>query len=415
MCGFAELARLEVTRIGWLLFIIAPFFFPASAYSDGNGPATDQASPDADFKNFLTTYGISPELTAINDTVWNTSGGNKTGTVDLGQIDLAISVDSEKTLGWTGGTFYIDLFVLYGGHPSDYLGDVQGSDNIEAQTSAKLYELWYEQALFSGNSAILVGYHNYNSDFYSANYGQALINPSFGIGPEAAQAKPSIFPTTSLAARFKVEPTERSYLLGGVYNGIPGDPNDQTGTDLTFNRHNGAFWAAEGGVISAKTDRPDQYYKAGIGGWYFAGDVEDPAGGPHSSDSGLYGLLENTLFAEAGDPAQVFGYFMQIGLAQQRPNQFGRYFGFGLSYTGLVPGRDQDITSAGWAYAKNSNEYSNDNPALDNNAAVYELTYQIALNGVFTIQPDLMWIHNPQNDPALDDAVALILRLEAAL
>ena len=406
MCGY-----LQAARFGCFLFFFAPFLFPLTAACDEIGISKIQS----DFNNLIKDYGIDPELTVINDTVWNTRGGVRSGIVNLGQADLAVSLDTEKSLGLPGGTLYLDLFVLYGGHPTDYLGDVQGSDNIEAQTSAKIYELWYEQSFLSSHSAVLFGYHDYNTDFYSVNFGQSLINPSFGIGADVVQANPPNFPTTSLAIRAKVRPTERSYMLGGVYNGIPGDPSDQTGTDLNFNRHNGAFWAAEAGVISAESDPPDQYYKAGIGGWYFDGDFEDYAGSRHNSNGGLYGVLENTLYSEPEDPSQLLGYFLQIGLAQQRPNQFGRYCGFGLSYTGIVPGRDRDVTSAGLAYAKNSQDYSAEYPALDDYAVVYELTYQIALNEFLKVQPDLMWIHNPQNDPALDDAFALIVRIEAAM
>ena len=85
------------------------------------------------------------------DFVTNHSGGLKTNSEAdthisyLSNTDFVAELDTEKAGLWNGGTFHGHFFNNHGANPSeDYIGDLQVVNNIEAENTTKMYELWYE-------------------------------------------------------------------------------------------------------------------------------------------------------------------------------------------------------------------------------------------------------------------------------
>ena len=61
----------------------------------------------------------------------------------------------------------------------------------------------------------LIGRYDLNSEFYRLQSASLFLNSSFGIGPEFSQSGlegPSIFPNTSVGARFAIKPIEEIVL-----------------------------------------------------------------------------------------------------------------------------------------------------------------------------------------------------------
>ncbi len=359
----------------------------------------------------LAAHGLTIESIVTLDTIGNLSGGAKRGTVFLGNYDLTATLDTDKAIGLPGGTLFVYLLGNFGEAPSALVGDTQVSDNIEAYETFKLYEAWYDQLLFDDTLSILVGLHDYNSEFYSLEYASGLLNSSFGVGPDVAQVGPSIFSTTSLAARVKTKILERGYLMGALYDGVPGDPNNPRGTHIDLSSDDGLFYAAELGMLG---EAGRDYYKVGLGFWYQTTDFEDFSGAEHSNNHGFYLIGERALYSEDG-AGQGLGGFVQIGLPRESRNQIGQYAGAGLSYTGLIPNRDEDVLSFGVAHARNSDEYRNATEGALRAETALELNYRGVITPYLSVTPDLQWIIDPGTTAGVDDALAIGVRVELSL
>lgn len=359
----------------------------------------------------LEDKGISVESVLVNDFVANVSGGAHRTAGVLGNFDLTASFDTKKLGFWDNGTLFVYVLGNYGRNPSEYVGDLQASNNIEAYDTIKLYEFWYNHNFMDEKLSILVGLHDYNSEFDALDYAGTLINSSFGIQFDISQVGPSIFSTTALAARFKYQVTDQSYLQTAIYDGIPGSPTNQRGTHLDLRSGEGVFLAAEAGY----TSKEDQnHYKYALGGWYHTAEFEDYSATARDSNSGVYLIGEDTICTET-DPEQGLGVFFQYGVAKADRNQIGHYYGAGLMYTGLVPERDQDILSFGIASARNGGAYRSANLGSDKNETVFELTYRAEILPYLVVQPDLQYIVNPSTDSSLKDAFVVGIRTELSL
>ncbi len=366
----------------------------------------------------LEQKGVDVEAVLTLDAMQNLHGGARRDGTVLGNFDLTFTVDTARAGWWENGTFFLYLLDNFnaGGMLTDIVGDTQGTSNIQAPPALKIYEAWYEHRFFDGRLSLLAGLHDFNSEFDVLEYASTFINSSFGISPDISQVGPSIFPTTAWALRARVQPTRSSYLLAAVYDGMPGDPGLPHGS-LGWSKQEGVFAALEGGLSSGEAGDAD-YFKLGAGAWLHTARVEDFSGQPHDSNHGIYLIAEKTLFSE-GDDGQGLGAFLQFGLADPHRNQIGSYWGAGLHYTGLLPGRGHDVAGLAVASARNSDHYIRYMEAAAGTTVaraetVVEATYQAEVRPWLTIQPDVQYIINPGTDPARKNALVVGARLEVS-
>ena len=375
-------------------------------------------------RNAWQEAGAELEMVYTGEFFRNHRGGTAQGSDYLSNTDITLTLDGEKLWGMTGGTLFLYVLGNNGGDPSERTGNTQGITNIAAPDTFKLYEAWYEQR-FDGDSemALLFGLYDLNSEFDSIPSGGLFINPSHGIGPDFSQSGvngPSIFPTTSLGLRLKGAIGESGYVMVAVWDGVPGDPNDPKGTHIKFENGDGLLTAIEAGVEIASAvegdERPDA--KVGFGLWRYSAEFDDLSdtdglGNPvkRSDNQGAYLLGEYVLSREADDPAQGLSLFVRIGAANSDINQFARYLGYGLVYTGPFANRDEDQVGLSVATAINGDKYKQLTGAEDQEIAI-ELTYRAPITPWLTVQPDLQYIINPGTDPALDNALVAGVRVE---
>lgn len=356
--------------------------------------------------------GVAIESIVTFDTISNVNGGVDEDTANLGNYDLTFTIDTEKVGLWKGGTFFTYVLGNWGNAPSELVGDLQVTDNIETTETLKLYEIWYDHNFWDGMVSVLVGLHDYNSEFDALEYAGNLLNSSFGISVDISQVGPSIFSTTSLATRIKVSPSENSYIQTAVYDGVPGDPNNEHGTHVQLDTRDGLFYALEAGIVGGETAA--DYYKAAIGGWYHTTDYEDFNGEFRNHNSGLYGIAEKAIWREE-DPEQGLGVFLQLGFASPSRNQIGQYYGGGFAYTGLLPCRDGDVTSFGFAHARNSDDFKDSDPTAKSSETALELNYRAEITPYLAVTPDIQYVINPGTTPDLDDALVIGARFEVSM
>ena len=126
----------------------------------------------------------------------------------------------------------------------------------------------------------------------------------------------------------------------------------------------------------------------------------------------LYGSAEAMLFREPGSKDQGLSAFVLLAGSPQDQNLIDFYGHGGLTYKGLIPGRDDDRAGVALAYAHVSpraQALDRAAQALDPTVLVrdremlVEATYQAQIAPWWTVQPDLQFWFHPGGHVANDN------------
>jgi len=352
--------------------------------------------------------GVNFELVYTAEGNYNFTGGIATGFAYLGNLDITLGFDMEKLVGWTGGEFFFYGLSNHGSMPlTELVGDAQVSSNIEAgENYIKLYEAWFQQSLFGGKVALLLGLHDLNSEFYANDAAGLFFNSSQGIGGEAAQTGsngPSIFPATAPAIRLMVAPTDELYISFATYNAIAGNPDNVGATYADFTFAEGVLMIGELG-----------YYKEGsmklaAGGWGYSMQLPDLVTGADKTPFGIYAIAEKTF-------GEYFSLFVRWGMANQEVYEISMNIAEGFALSGALWGRDDDqLGLAATTVTLGSGIQTAAKAAgltLDQAETSIELTYRLQVTPWFGVQPDFQYILNPGFDSSLNDAFVGSLRVD---
>ncbi|NQV32733.1 MAG: carbohydrate porin, partial [Phycisphaeraceae bacterium] len=345
----------------------------------------------------LADTGIGFEFVLTLEGVQNVAGGVARSSRGLLNLDLIMDAEGQALGLSEQGALHVYFLGNDGGDPTEMIGDLQTTSNIETTNTLKLYELWWQQRFADNHMAWLLGMHDYNATFNALDTASLFTNSSFGISPDISQVSPSIFSTTSLAFMLSLYGDQDTYLHAAAYDGVPGDPGDDQGTQIVLQNDDGVFYALEGGFHDE-----DAGTKLALGVWHRTTDFDaDFSGVSYSDNSGVYVIGETPL-------NEKWASFCQLGHANKNRNQVGNYVGTGLTYSNwLMP---EDTVGVGLAYANASSAHRDANPGMDDYEMAIECTYEFSPTPWLTLQPDIQFIQNPGMDAALDDAVALSLR-----
>lgn len=384
----------------------------------------------SEIKESILFEGLDLELGYTGDYYSNLAGGMNKNSTYLDNVDIVLNLNLQELLGWQGANLAMYILGNSGGVPSENSGAAQGISNIAAHDTWKIYELWLEQKLFDEKISLLFGLYDLNSEFDSRETSALFINPSHGIGPEFAMTGengPSIFPTTSLALRLKYNLNNNVDLLAVVMDGVPGDPENPNGTKIRFDKDDGLLIASELIYRSHEDSSVEDYFKLSAGGWYYTTEFEDildtgGAGDPllHKGNWGVYLSAEKFLWTESDTSTEGLAFFVRAGIADNNINQFSSYLGAGLIYTGLIPGRDNDILGLAIASAGHSDkfreaEYFSQGHEINKRETILELTYSLNLFESINIQPDLQYILNPSGCHHNKSALTIGTRFQVTL
>lgn len=379
----------------------------------------EEICPLSGCKRILEEKGLYAELIYTGDWAFNTRGGLKTGSTYLSSLDLTLTVDTQKANLWENGKFFFYGLNGYRQVPltDELVGDMQGVSNIEVPRTTRLLEAWYEHIFCNGHFSALMGIHDFNSEFAISEYGLLYINGSFGIQSDISlNARPSLYPLAGPAVRFKLTPNETWEFLLGVYDGDPGDPeNDEHLPRSILASDQGLLIVGENIFHFGRENLwlPGTF-KTGL--WFHTGDFDDitdvdDAGDPEKNKGNIggYFIADQMIYREKDE--QGLGIFLQVGGAPDDQNEIDFYIGGGVHYRGLVPGRDEDETGIAVAHASVSNKLVAAG-ARDEDETVIELTYRSYLKPWFVIQPDIQFILNPGAVEGLVNSVVPFLRFE---
>ncbi|HET8551662.1 MAG TPA: carbohydrate porin [Gammaproteobacteria bacterium] len=363
-----------------LLFTFAAFCCAAQAYAD-----PDPIDFGADY---------------TQDFLYNAAGGLNRGGGAPGIVHFNGTFDSGS-----GNVVYADMLGTFGGSISNQVGDRQGVSNVAAHNTFKLYKAWYQHSFGASGVSARLGLQDYAALFNMLGPAQLFLNSSFGTDPTISQVAPSIFPTTALGAVVRWQSASGFYAMGGVYDGVPGEPGHPAGTHIAWHSHDGAFSALELG-LAANTQRP---CKVAVGGWYRSTDYVDALGRPRSSDGGVYAIGSVRV---AGGPARpATSLFLQVGRARGDRNPLHGYVGAGVTVAGPIAGRPDDTFGFGVARAATSDLFRRVTAAPAAAETAIELSYQAVLTPRFVLQPDVQYVVHPGGTERIDNAWVIGMRV----
>lgn len=359
-------------------------------------------------RNNLNDAGLTFDFIYKAEVIANIKNGLNRGSKALDNIDLMLSADLAKTIGWENTNIFLYVLGNSGGVPNDLCGTLQGISNIETVPAWKLYQLLIEKTFFDGRFSVKTGLYDLNSEFDTKETSGIFINPSHGIGPDFSQSGlngPSIFPTTSMAVRFKYEFENGNYLQTAILDGVPGNPDNPFGTFVLFNKNDGLLLATELGLV----DNIDEQLlgKIAVGAWIYTSSSEkynfvdnNFNYFSYENNFGFYLNAEKLLSNnQTASGSNLYG-FMRIGYANENVNPVDFYFGAGLKFTGLLSGREEDEFGVAFALAHNSTSFRKAAVIFDEVSVRpfelnFEATYMLYLTPWLIIQPDIQYIINP--------------------
>ena len=359
------------------------------------------------------TDQITTEIVYTADVFANTSGGFDTGVRFMDNLDVLVKGE------WEFATLFLYGLANQGGNLSELTGDLQVVSNIEAPNSFRLFEAWANFPIKPIKSSLLLGLYDLNTEFDITNTGSLFINSSHGIGADFASSgrfSPSIFPYTSLAARLKVNLIPGISLKGAVFDGIPSDPGNPSGTKVRLRESDGTLMVGEIAMFSPKvkaglgrnvvTSSP---FRMLLGIWKYS---EERTGweGDQQLDAGAYAMVEVLAFKENNEDNQGLSIFGRYGITNKQVNRYESYLGAGLVYKGIFPNRNTDKIGLAFSLPINSDMYLEATNQELADELIAELTYQFKFSKSWLMQVDAQYIANPNRAPGLNDAMVVGLR-----
>ncbi len=349
-------------------------------------------------------------------------GGMKRSGSYLDNLDVKFELDGEKLFGLKGNKSLIYFINNNGGRPNAReVGSVQGIDNIETvKSTAKLYEAWTEQSMFNDKVAVLVGLHDLNSEFMASDGTTNFIKPVMQVGQTLAQTGqngPSIFPTTSVAARVKFIPTEATYVSAAIFDGVPGHVNHPYATRVDFQKNDGALLIAEAGWTPKVTGSDDATHKLAFGAWTYTKKFDDvvdvdAAGDPVKHRSQGFYALSNCQFYTDKASGRTLNVFLRGGVADGDTARMKWDYEVGFVGNGWVPKRPDGEIGIGLAQAHTGSKYIRSDATADRNEYSTELYYRDKVYSGISLQPDLQYIVNPSSDRNLKNATVVGMRVD---
>jgi porin len=132
---------------------------------------------------------------------------------------------------------------------------------------------------------------------------------------------------------------------------------------------------------------------------------------------GIYGVADQTVWRtdpNAVGGAQSLNLFLRAGAAPSRSSMVDFDIDAGLNFTGLIPGRKDDIAGLGLSRTAISRDYSDFSQATGGPAfkyeAVIEGTYELNLAPWWQLQPDIQYIFSAGAQANSPDALVIGLR-----
>ena len=374
--------------------------------------------------------GISPTITFVTDIAGNVSGGKNQGLTHADNLGLNLLFDLDKLIGLEGGSFLASASQRSGSSLSRaHVGNVFTIQQVYGGQTFHLIDLAYQQSLADDRLEIRLGRLAAGDDFLVSPYNWLFMQNGFDGNPVGIffnSPGMTAYPNATWGALAKVRPTERTYVMGGVYNGDP---------SIRQIEHNGADMSMNGPVLAIGeagyqcNGLPGDTGLLGnyrIGGWYdnaVSTDFESVGyGRPSATKRGNWGIytLADQVLVSFGDRSRNSG----LGICgsflfspDDSVSQMPYFFTAGVVARGFFPSRPTDVAGFGIVYGCFSSDLRHAqereqlfDPAIgvQDYETVLEWTYRLYFckTAVF-FQPDIQYVVRPGGTGKIDDALVI--------
>jgi porin len=341
----------------------------------------------------------------------NTRGGISTqgATRYRGSLDLTLRWDTNAAEWWQGGEFFCYAQHSHGTTLTpEFVGDGQYYSNIDTGTRpqdlTQLGEYWYKLTFDDERYWLKIGRQDANADFAFADLGGDFVNSSFVTLPNIPMP---FWPFQTVGASSFCQFNEQLRIAGGAYDS--GGDHNQWWT-LTADRGMFLIGQVDYQPFAGNDDALSTTVRLGV--WQLTNDVfSNDQTTIFENNYGVYGTLDRMVFREAESDDEGLGFFLQFSWAPPDRNQVDRHFGGGITYRGLLPGRDDDTCGIGSTlidFAENLNVLTGQ--TYEN---AVEAFYKYRLTPCSALQPDVQYIAKPYGLER--DALVAGLRVELTL
>jgi porin len=383
------------------MVMLTPFLLLAAAVSD-DLPRRPHSHIHAAGEIDEAQGPVLLEVTYTGEVMGNVSGGVKRRARYLDNLDIVLEADLEAMLGWRGAEAHVYGIYNNGASISNAVGDAHAVSNIETGTRAlKLYEAWIDQMVAPGLS-LRAGLYDLNSEFDSLDAAGVFVGSAHGIGSDIAltgRNGPSLFPSTSLAARVEWRPAKGWAVRAALLDGVPGDPDHPARTAIKLGKGDGA-------LLIGELEAPLGGARLLLGHWRYTATFDAWDGSQGQGNGGVYLRGEMPLMTD-GD-RRIDGFF-RLGTSSARFNMFDRFASMGVKWTGALDSRPEDELGVAVITARTSADYRRTS-GMGRSESVAEVTYRAPLSPWLTVQPNMQYVRNPAADPTIRDAWVVGLR-----
>ena len=374
--------------------------------------------------------GISPTLTFVSDVAGNVTGGKSQGVTHADNLGLDLLFDLDKLSGLKGGSFLVSMSQRSGSSLSkEHVGNVFSIQQVYGGQTFHLIDLAYQQRLFNDRLELRLGRIAAGDDFLVSIYNYLFMQNGFCGNPVGIFFNApgmTAYPNATWGILLKVRPTERTYIMGAVYNGDSSiRDNEHNGADMSMNGP--VFAIGEVGYQANGLPGDSRWlgnYKAGF--WYDDASFTDfttagyeaPAAEKRGS-WGCYGLFDQILvpFSEPTSN-RGFGVFGSFTLApDQSISQMPYFFTAGVACRGIFTSRPRDVAGLGVVcghfsndlrHAQEREQQLDTTVGIQDYETVLEWTYRLYFgNGAVFFQPDIQYVINPGGTGKLENALVL--------
>ncbi len=357
----------------------------------------------------------------LGETFANTGGIHQGATYD-GVLWTYLIGDLHKAGLWKGLCFYTDAYQIHGRSiTADNIGSLVTVSNYEALPSTRLSELWLEQHMLNDHLTVRVGQLTADTEFLLSSGGSNFLDSTWAWATLPSADLPGGGPSYPLATpgvRVALKPNDKWSLMLGVYNGDPagahctGNPQvcDDNGLDFRFDSP--PLLMAEGRYTYNQDGPLPGTLK--IGGWNQFGTFHrQPFGSgiptvamtfnsvPIESDWAIYGIIDQRIWrVPDSKDAGGIGLFGRVIGAPTEQNLVDFYADGGITFSGMIPQRADDILGIGFAYTRISNDVHGFDggagpPSARTHETLLEICYTAHLKSGWTLQPDFQYIWQP--------------------
>lgn len=401
------------------------FAMGATAFAQNGGAAP----PDFTAENLtgdwggqrgaLAARGLDFRLHYTADLLGNRGGGMRRGWTHQGLAELGVVLDFERALGWPGGRAHVSALQIHGPSLTDrYVGAFATLSSIDAPPATRLFEAWFEQALFGDLASVRIGQMAVDQEFYLSDRAGHFVNATFGWPAIFAEALPgggNAYPIATPGVRLRLgnEEDGLSFRLG-VFNGDP-DPNGRNRSGTRFDLTGGTFVIGELSYAFAGA-LPGTYR---LGAWHHSGRFEAlRTGESRRCNHSFYAVADQTLWRPDPDSMRGIGVFARVASVPGGRSTLDLAFDAGVTWQGVHPARPDDVLGLAVSVARLSNAaraaVPDPDPLLRRRETVVELSYAAQVLPGLQVQPVGQLVFAPGGEPERRRAAVIGLRANLA-